>query len=114
MLEPIFENTTGDSNDTMFINNSAGEYGNDIACFAERLEVVNSTVYDDMMIKLGLMNNSTLRALYEASTNVSAQRSGGNIPTTYVAHVDKYGQIVGSDFTSIVRVSVNASSNMDP
>ncbi len=44
---------------------------------------------------------------------IKEQRSGGDVPHTFLAHIDKYGQIVGSDFNSKVRVLVNSTSNPD-
>lgn len=39
---------------------------------------------------------------------MSNQRSGGVIPDFYLAHIDKYGQIV-ADFDSKIRVSIDSS-----
>lgn len=71
------------------------------------------------MKKLGKYNEDSRRILttgvsYLSNTTVTDQQSGGTIPDTYLAHIDQYNQIVGSDFTSKVRVSVDATSNLDP
>lgn len=43
------------------------------------------------------------------SSYVSDQRSGGVLPPTYLAYVDKYGQIVGSDFKSKISINIDAT-----
>lgn len=40
-------------------------------------------------------------------------RSGSELPTIYIAVADKYGQIVGTDNTSKLIVSVIAPKNSD-
>ncbi|CDW74521.1 UNKNOWN [Stylonychia lemnae] len=69
------------------------------------------------MIQLGLLNGDDyqirlLQAENNSSNEIEFQRSGGIIPTIYMALKDKYGQIVGSDFSSKVRVSVE-TTNLD-
>jgi len=44
------------------------------------------------------------------SSEVSDQRSGGAVPTTYIALVDVYGQIVGTDAGSKLNVIVDTST----
>ena len=101
-------------------NNSAGQYGNNIACFAQDIGIINQTEYEDNLNKLGIsydnlrLLESTETVTYLSTGNYSNQVSGGVIPTTYLAHIDKYGQIVGSDFSSKVRVTVNATYNLNP
>lgn len=56
-----------------------------------------------------------LRLLDTSETNstIFNQQSGGAIPTIYIAHVDKYGQIVGSDFSSKVTVSIDSTYTLN-
>ena len=60
------------------------------------------------MQSLGLISGGTYgsRLLQSTSETITNQRSGGDIPTVYLAQVDIYGQIVGSDFSSRIRVTV--------
>ena len=44
-------------------------------------------------------------------TSYSNFRSGAEFNTTYMGIVDMYGQIIGSDYSSTVRVFVNSSYN---
>lgn len=58
-----------------------------------------------------LLNASTSEDILDTkvekgSYNTSNVRSGGPIPEFYVAHVDKYGQIV-ADFDNKVRVGLD-------
>lgn len=55
------------------------------------------------LVETSLTNNSD-------SFNLTEQRSGGDIPEFYLAHVDKYGQIVGDDMSSKLRISVDSAS----
>eukprot|EP00347_Sterkiella_histriomuscorum_P010794 403374896 len=124
----------------MFINNTAGQYGDIIASFSQRLSIINEKSYYDQLIKQGVITQDDLqrirRVLYKAEDNfrrrylkdvnqyelsqidqletiLSEFRSGGSINTTYMALVDKYGQIVGSDYSSVVRVFVNSTYNQN-
>eukprot|EP00347_Sterkiella_histriomuscorum_P017716 403348268 len=107
------------STDLTFKNNYAYLYGNDKACFAQKLASVTQAQYQAHLIKLGIMSadDITLRQLQSSSLTVSKNmsdvQSGGVIPTTYLAHVDQYDQIVGDDFNSKVRVQVDATYSAD-
>ena len=41
-------------NNLTYVNNSAGQYGDDIASFAQKLGIINQTVYLNYLAKLGL------------------------------------------------------------
>jgi len=65
-----------------------------------------------------LINNEASTILRSLQSNVQSnyqqyvdqnQRSGGTIPNFYLALVDKYGQIVGNDFSSSIRVTVDTN-----
>eukprot|EP00347_Sterkiella_histriomuscorum_P016375 403353429 len=124
----------------MFTNNSAGQYGDNVASFPQRLAVINESVYNNQLIQQGVITHDDLQRMrrqlqqqsqdkvrnlgdvnnYQQSqidqleTILSQFRSGGSINTTYLAIVDKYGQIIGSDYSSIVRVFVNSTYNSNP
>ncbi|CDW82324.1 UNKNOWN [Stylonychia lemnae] len=111
-LEPIYQ-----KNDLRFANNIAMYYGNDIACFSQNLNSVTYQDYLNQMIQLGILtqDDQALRLLEDekySSIEIKSQRSGGSLPNLYMALQDKYGQIVGSDFKSKVRVSVE-TTNLD-
>ncbi|CDW87526.1 UNKNOWN [Stylonychia lemnae] len=126
-LEPIYLDS-----DIIFRDNSAKFYGNDVACFSQTLNVISQSQYKQLLVKVGLAQDDRLlrqleiiqsklkpERLLDGIVNINegkvqSQRSGGSIPTIYLAHVDKYGQIVGSDFSSKVRVSVDSTSNTNP
>ncbi|CDW71577.1 UNKNOWN [Stylonychia lemnae] len=99
-----------------FEKNHANQYGDNIASFPQRITIVSQEIYQYQMIKLGLKSYRDFdsRQIYtsentEQITNadVKSLRSGGEIPKIYIALVDQYGQIVGSDFESKVRVQIS-------
>ncbi|CDW73329.1 UNKNOWN [Stylonychia lemnae] len=115
-LEPIYNNSN-----LNFINNSAKQYGDNMACYAQNLGSLSKQQYKEQMIKIGLytLDDFDYRELqyYQSdeimfNQSVDNQRSGGQIPIIYMALIDKYGQIVGSDFQSKVRISVQ-TNNLD-
>ncbi|CDW71619.1 UNKNOWN [Stylonychia lemnae] len=118
-LEPQFKQSA-----IKFGYNIGRQYGNDIACFSQQLKQIDKERYDQQMILLGLMFKDDIQQrilqnlqgenlLGSQEALIENQRSGGSIPKMIMAHLDKYGQIVGSDFKSKVRVSVNATFNQD-
>ena len=44
-----------------------------------------------------------------SSVTLLNQQSGGLIPTIYIALVDEFGQIVGSDSSSVITLSISES-----
>eukprot|EP00347_Sterkiella_histriomuscorum_P016469 403353061 len=114
--EPIFgPNVT-------FKANEAGWYGDSLSSYAQQLMFLTQSEYDKQLEKVAFGENNQ-RTLYQKRelqsigiTNASNSyvmsnvRSGGQIPYFYLAHVDKYGQIVGDDDTSKLRVQVDSSS----
>ena len=119
-----------------FSGNNALRYGDNIACYASGLIQLTEEEYWYHLYTLGLYDYgpyrdppdpadlpyfSTLieeededaRRLFMEHRRLAAQegldsiRSGGVVPDIYLAHVDKYNQIVGSDFESRVRVEIN-------
>ncbi|CDW91246.1 UNKNOWN [Stylonychia lemnae] len=118
ILEPQFN-----QNNFWFIENYANQYGDDIACFAQNLISISQQTYLNQMEKVGgsIGSENYQRDLQisvdEVPKNqgikvVENQRSGGPLPIIYMSLIDKYGQIVGSDFSSSVRVQVN-TTNLD-
>ncbi|CDW84862.1 UNKNOWN [Stylonychia lemnae] len=102
----------------IFSENQATQYGDNIACFSQKLGVIDRDLYKKQMLKLGLVSlddfdfrllntisdNNNASISYDYSLN--SQRSGGEVPVLYMALIDKYGQIVGSDFKSKVRIQI--------
>ncbi|CDW78819.1 UNKNOWN [Stylonychia lemnae] len=119
ILEPQYS-----QNDIKFIENSAIYYGDDIACFAQNIKSISKQSYINQMIRVGnqISEDNILRRTLENQlkdstqnnhqANFNNQRSGGPLPVMYLSLVDKYGQIVGSDFKSTVRIQVN-TTNLD-
>eukprot|EP00347_Sterkiella_histriomuscorum_P007237 403349735 len=107
VLEPIFDKGI------TFQNNKADLYGNDISCFSQNLKKIDEELYYQMLTKAGVdIRMRYLEDLYsqqslEISTQLDQQRSGGTIPGIFMALVDKYGQIVGVDSNSKVRVALS-------
>ncbi|CDW84065.1 UNKNOWN [Stylonychia lemnae] len=114
-LEPITNQSQ-----ISFINNKAHYYGDNLACYSQNLRAVTQTQYLNKMIQIGLktQDDFDLRILsldqnlfnHRELQNLLNQRSGGSIPEIYMAMMDKYGQIVGSDFKSKVRVNIDISN----
>eukprot|EP00347_Sterkiella_histriomuscorum_P019434 403341642 len=126
-VEPIISLTQ-----STYVNNFAGFYGNNIACFAQELIKISQDQYTQ---QTNFFNNQQQRLLNQIGENLNEnyqrldgnglrlltsklqivnQRSGGSIPTTYLALVDKYGQILGSNSNSKIQVFVNATYNSNP
>eukprot|EP00347_Sterkiella_histriomuscorum_P001801 403370625 len=137
-LEPTFSKSL-----STFYNNSALLYGDDIASFGQNLQVISEEQYLKQFVKLKLESqtnslssrrrnlqsqiqeiNHLLKSnarnlqnslvVESSSFTVQQQQSGSSIPTTYIALMDKYGQIVGTSSDSKVLVFVNTSYNTDP
>ncbi|CDW87730.1 UNKNOWN [Stylonychia lemnae] len=96
----------------IFQDNSADLQGG--AIFWDQLEPIftkkekfinNNAIKDDFQLR-------QLQNEQPSTQEIKSQRSGGTIPKLYMALKDQYGQIVGSDFKSKVRVSVDLK-NLD-
>lgn len=88
-----------------FTNNSAGKYGDNIASFPQKLLRISEAEYLS-----ALKNKRALSTESYTGTDLlklTNQKSGGVIPTTYLALVDKYGQKVASDSVSTVKLAIN-------
>ncbi|CDW87056.1 UNKNOWN [Stylonychia lemnae] len=109
------------SSDVQFKNNYAVQYGNDLSCFAQKIIKIDKTIYDNTITKLGidqrmrqlLENQTTYSQSMDVQAQVSSQRSGGTIPGMYVALVDQYGQIIGTDQESKIRVNIDSQKILD-
>ncbi|CDW71929.1 UNKNOWN [Stylonychia lemnae] len=116
VLEPKFT-----AKDMIFSGNKGIYYGNNIATFSQKLIMINQTFYINLQVDLGIIKIDDLNILRQLSETenylisrnlqkegvideqqgkIQNQRSGGNIPTIYLAHIDKYGQIQASDNTT--------------
>eukprot|EP00347_Sterkiella_histriomuscorum_P005934 403354704 len=114
-IEPIFSYSK-----SKFQSNTAGYYGDNVACFGQRLFVINQDQYLEQIEKINPSINS-LKSLQSTSIidtgtslKLENQRSGGSLPKIYLAVKDKYGQIVGSNFDSKLLVYVNSTYNQNP
>lgn len=107
-----------------FDNDLAGLYGDNISCYAQQLSVVTINQYQSqeervfntwMDQRTLAVDGPALRSLQSSDQSNyqqyvdQSQRSGGTIPDFYLALVDKYGQIVGDDFSSSIRVTVDTN-----
>eukprot|EP00347_Sterkiella_histriomuscorum_P012942 403366626 len=134
-VEPIFS-----LNQSTYNNNNAGLYGNNIACFAQEMIQITQEIYSQQITTYSSSQSRLLNMIQDENYNFSNtrleydiheyqgnyqrflasqllienQRSGGSIPTTYMALVDKYGQILGSNSNSKIQVFVNATYNSNP
>ncbi|CDW85822.1 UNKNOWN [Stylonychia lemnae] len=112
-LEPIYQ-----AEKMIFQGNYADQYGDDIACFAQNLGAIDKYTYKKQMIKLGVksldefdyrllnLNKDNTSIEFNQNYAIDSQRSGGEIPVLFMALIDKYGQIVGSDFKSKIRIQL--------
>eukprot|EP00347_Sterkiella_histriomuscorum_P011011 403374086 len=111
-------------NSVIYSNNQAGFYGNNIGCYAQQMVVISKSDYLEMVDMQGITDTQSRRRMLinqysrqlESSDNsntfnINHLQSGGNIEVTYLALIDKYGQIVGSDSKSQVRLLVNSTYN---
>ncbi|CDW75587.1 UNKNOWN [Stylonychia lemnae] len=119
-LEPKFF-----KNQMIFSGNKAQYYGDNIACYSQQLVMINQTLYIQLQIDLGVIKKDEMNLLRQLNSignqnqdgevdqlngKIKNQRSGGEIPQIYLAHIDKYGQIQSSDFSSKVKAYVNAET----
>ena len=65
-----------------------------------------------MIIKLLFRRNLAVSS--STSLSVTNQQSGGTLPTIYIALVDQFGQIVGSDSSSTATLSISDSYSGAP
>jgi hypothetical protein len=133
VMEPNIDETYMD-----FEGNRAIRYGDNIACYASGLIQLTEEEYYFHLYRIGLYDygpyrdppeqedlpyfstlleeedeEGTRRLFFEkrrmaADDGYEEIQSGGVVPNLYLAHVDKYNQIVGSDFDSRVRVEVDS------
>ncbi|CDW83725.1 UNKNOWN [Stylonychia lemnae] len=116
-LEPEFSR-----NDMFFSNNIAQLYGNDIACYSQNLQTISLQEYQNQLIEIGLYSNQDFQSRILEFQNkvishrfleeINFHRSGDKIPIMFLALIDKYGQIVGSDFQSKIRIIIE-TTNLD-
>ena len=88
-----------------FSSNTAQKYGNNYGCFAQVLKSINSTQYLNQSIlrrSLGTLSGTT-------SLTLSTQQSGGSLGNIYLALVDEFDQIVGSDSSSTVTIGITGT-----
>lgn len=98
--------------------NIAGREGGSYSSFARNLESIDKTLYDSS-IALSFLNvtdfNQCARRRELASVvgttslSLTEQKSGGTVPTIYIALKDSNGQVVGSDSTSKVTIALVSS-----
>jgi predicted outer membrane repeat protein len=92
-----------------FTDNSAEKYGNDYACFAQKIIRIDEDEYT--------ANKNTVRRRLEGtldgadSISLTYQQSGSSLPTIYLALVDEFGQYVGSDSTSTATIGIESSTS---
>ncbi|CDW79966.1 UNKNOWN [Stylonychia lemnae] len=109
------------SKNVFFEKNIAGWYGDSISSYSQNLKIISAEEYELQLekIKAGEISQRKLEAYSKTNNSIRPQesqyqvnsvRSGGNIPQVFLAHVDKYGQIVGDDFESKLRVIVDSNS----
>lgn len=105
--------------DNTFEENDAKYYGPHIGCFAQRIVLITEEEYYE---QIEIANQDKLRLLEEEETNSTKQvsdieidsaRSGAQIPEMFVALVDKYGQIVGSDSSTKLTVLIDSTYHED-
>mmetsp|Transcript_30377 Transcript_30377/g.22549 ORF Transcript_30377/g.22549 Transcript_30377/m.22549 type:complete len:135 (+) Transcript_30377:164-568(+) len=108
-LEPIFDENNS------FSGNLASIYGNNIASFSQKMVLLTEDQYREA---LNITDDSeegqddtSRRLMGETETKFDELRSGGLIPTIYMALVDKYGTIVANDHDSSASVRVDISYN---
>ena len=93
-------------------SNTATLYGRDFACFAREIKIINEIDYTFYINEKGI---NDLSEKTEGSKSKSLKRldfagvmSGGSIPTTYLALVDEYNQVVTSDNSVMTEFIVDA------
>jgi len=98
-------------NDSVVEDNTATLYGTDYACFAREVKEISEIEYSYY-----IDTSNDLTAKSEGSESESLTRldfagvmSGGSIPTTYLALVDQYDQIVTSDDSVMIEFVVDTA-----
>eukprot|EP00347_Sterkiella_histriomuscorum_P010863 403374635 len=106
--EPFFDNSI------VYSNNLAGFYANNIGCYVQKIGVISQTDYLNILDIQGLNNSQIQKRMLGVKIdqyprqldqsynnfNINNFQSGGKIEVIYLALIDKYGQIVGSDSKS--------------
>ena len=94
--------------DKWFKENYAGKYGHNIASYAQNLAKISEAEYKQALNQTENGNKKRVLQTSEGETTseVAGQKSGGEIPKSYIALVDAYGQIVGTDAGSKLNVVV--------
>ena len=98
-------NTPKNLSQVTFTSNTASKYGNNYGCFAQVLKSINSTQYSSQTSSrrfLGTLSGTT-------SLTLSSQQSGGSLGDIYLALVDEFDQIVGSDSSSTVTIAISGT-----
>ena len=90
-------------------NNTATIYGIDYACFPREIRELDEAVYQYYAEEEGSL--SRVPDEFESADSITnlifnGVMSGGSIPTTYLALVDEYGQIVTSDDSSLIEFTI--------
>jgi predicted outer membrane repeat protein len=95
------------------ISNNATLYGTDFAWFAREIKEIGESEY-----AYYTNNTNDLSLTSDGSESASLERfdfsgvmSGGSIPTTYLALVDQYDQVVTSDDSIMTEFIVDANGN---
>ena len=108
-----YREPSADSNSNV-INNVATLYGTDYACFAREIKEIKEneyTYYTTSTNDLSATSNGSKGASI-TSLNFSGVMSGGSIPTTYLALVDQYNQVVTSSNSDSIEFLVDTSSKL--
>lgn len=87
-----------------FSSNTAEHYGGDKAWFAQLIKKITEADYNSAIQRrnLGTLTGDT-------SLTLTSQQSGGTIENIYLALYDEFGQIVMSDFTSTISLSISGN-----
>ena len=91
-----------------YTNNTADLYGNNYAWFAQNLIQISQQQYEaSVNSRRSLSDDLTVNGT--DSLSLDGLGSGSTIPDTYIALVDKFGQVVGIDSSSTTSLNINTT-----
>ena len=92
-----------------YSNNTADLYGNNYAWFAQNLIQISQQQYEaSVNSRRSLSDDLTVNGT--DSLSLDGLGSGSTIPDTYIALVDKFGQIVGTESDSTVTLTIDTTN----
>lgn len=98
--------------DSSVYNNTATLYGTNFGCFAREIKEIDESEYTYYTDASNDLSAETDGSQSESLTSLTFNgvMSGGSIPTTYLALVDEYDQVVTADSSSLIEFKIEKAA----